>query len=352
MTQRSVEQRHADRPKRAGIGLCLSGGGFRATLFHAGTIIRLNESGLLPRLRTISSVSGGSFAGGALAAVWDRLEPDERGRMGNLESVYIEPLREFCRHDRRTGALVTGRLNPFNWSKLASADHSATDLFSDVLEDHLVGSLQLDHLARIKMNGGPDFLFNACCLQTGVNFVLSGERVGDYQIGYAKQPAIRLADAIAASAAYPLVFPPLVLRFPKGAFVNGRLSGPEQVSIARRVLLTDGGVYDNLGLEPVWKSHAIVLCSDGGKPSQIEPDSGSAIAARVSRTVEIFSDQALSLRKRWLIQQFQTGALGGAYWGLRTDISGYARHREGFRGALLSLFAGVRTDLDAFSDDE
>ena len=134
--------------------------------------------------------------------------------------------------------------------------------------------------------------------------------------------------------------------------MNGRLSGPEQVSIARRVLLTDGGVYDNLGLEPVWKSHAIVLCSDGGKPSQIEPDSGSAIAARVSRTVEIFSDQALSLRKRWLIQQFQTGALGGAYWGLRTDISGYARHREGFRGALLSLFAGVRTDLDAFSDDE
>jgi NTE family protein len=50
--------------QRRGIGLCLSGGGFRATLFHLGALRRLNELGLLshPDFLTLSSVSGGSIA--------------------------------------------------------------------------------------------------------------------------------------------------------------------------------------------------------------------------------------------------------------------------------------------------
>ena len=33
-----------------GWALCLSGGGFRATLFHLGSLLRLNELGVLGRL--------------------------------------------------------------------------------------------------------------------------------------------------------------------------------------------------------------------------------------------------------------------------------------------------------------
>jgi len=44
-----------------GIGLCLSGGGYRAMLFHVGALYRLNEFGLLPRIARIASVSGGSI---------------------------------------------------------------------------------------------------------------------------------------------------------------------------------------------------------------------------------------------------------------------------------------------------
>jgi predicted acylesterase/phospholipase RssA len=51
-----------------GIALCLSGGGYRAMLFHLGTLWRLNEFGLLFRLQRISSVSGGSITGAILGA--------------------------------------------------------------------------------------------------------------------------------------------------------------------------------------------------------------------------------------------------------------------------------------------
>jgi len=52
------------------LGLALSGGGFRATLFHLGSLWRLNELGLLRRINIITSVSGGSIISGALAACW------------------------------------------------------------------------------------------------------------------------------------------------------------------------------------------------------------------------------------------------------------------------------------------
>src|SRR5213594_2666876 len=64
-----LAERYSPRPKheRRGIGLCLSGGGFRATLFHLGALRRLNEFGILAKLRTISSVSGGSITAAHLA---------------------------------------------------------------------------------------------------------------------------------------------------------------------------------------------------------------------------------------------------------------------------------------------
>jgi hypothetical protein len=48
------------RQLEEGIALCLSGGGYRAMLFHLGGLWRLNELGHLPKLARVSSVSGGS----------------------------------------------------------------------------------------------------------------------------------------------------------------------------------------------------------------------------------------------------------------------------------------------------
>ena len=58
---------------RSGIALCLSGGGYRAMLFHLGTLKRLNELQMLPELRRISSVSGGSILAAHVGLHWDKL---------------------------------------------------------------------------------------------------------------------------------------------------------------------------------------------------------------------------------------------------------------------------------------
>ena len=81
---------------KPGIGLCLSGGGFRAMLFHVGAIWRLNEFGYLPKLERISSVSGGSITAGVLGLHWSSLNFDANDVAQNLQQVFVEPLRSFA----------------------------------------------------------------------------------------------------------------------------------------------------------------------------------------------------------------------------------------------------------------
>lgn len=54
------------------LGLSLSGGGFRATLFHLGVVRFLREADLLKQVTDICSVSGGSILAAHLVQHWDR----------------------------------------------------------------------------------------------------------------------------------------------------------------------------------------------------------------------------------------------------------------------------------------
>ena len=80
------------------VGLSLSGGGFRATLFHIGAIQRLNEFGILPKLTTVSSVSGGSILNGFLAT---RLSSPLRNGIADFDNAVSKPVRQFCSLDIR-----------------------------------------------------------------------------------------------------------------------------------------------------------------------------------------------------------------------------------------------------------
>src|SRR5689334_17143491 len=77
------------------LGLALSGGGYRATLFGLGSLWRLNEAGLLGKLDRITSVSGGSILMGILAHRWQQLRFNN-GRADNFEEVIAKPIRTFC----------------------------------------------------------------------------------------------------------------------------------------------------------------------------------------------------------------------------------------------------------------
>ncbi|MCP4726488.1 MAG: patatin-like phospholipase family protein, partial [bacterium] len=76
-----------------GIALCLSGGGYRAMLFHLGTLWRLNEFGYLPKLARISSVSGGSITAALLGLKWPKLNFDGSDVGQQFESEVVTPIR-------------------------------------------------------------------------------------------------------------------------------------------------------------------------------------------------------------------------------------------------------------------
>jgi NTE family protein len=91
----------------------------------------------------------------------------------------------------------------------------------------------------------------------------------------------------------------------------------------RRAVLTDGGVYDNLGLETAWKRCKTIFVSDGGGGTPDEPEPHTGWFRHTYRVLTLIDNQVGALRKRLLIGSFRLGLRGGAYWGIRSDIRNY-----------------------------
>jgi NTE family protein len=340
---------HRPLPKalRQGIGLCLSGGGYRATLFHLGSLRRLNELGILARsdFRTVSSVSGGSITAAWLATALSR----EKGLAANgripdeaWDRSIRGPLRDFTRKNIRTGA-VAKRLLPWNWLKQSTGVEALAARYEKDLTD----------LRLVEMPVRPNFVLCATDMAYGVNWVYERGRVGDYQAGYQRPPAAAfpLARAVAASACFPPVFNPLPAGLPPGELRGGQAPlGPERDECIRGLHLTDGGDYDNMGLEPVWKDHAYVLVSDAGGLFTNQGDRG--LAWRIPRYQAIQERQARALRKRWLISSLDLNDLDGTYWAVGSSRAAYERSGGYTEDLARRVIAEIRTDLDAFSDAE
>src|SRR5271169_6579428 len=111
LTDKSASFAWDNHPLEIGVGLALSGGGFRAMLFHAGALIRLNELGILSRVARISSVSGGSIAAGYLACIWNQLgPPSSAGTFDQFQLKYVEPILRFSREKIDVKDVLTGLL--------------------------------------------------------------------------------------------------------------------------------------------------------------------------------------------------------------------------------------------------
>src|SRR5689334_22040970 len=82
-----------------GAALCLSGGGYRAMVFHIGAIIRLNELGILGTLKRVSSVSGGSITAGVMGMNWGKLGLSKDAPKADTQKLHdflVEPLRNMA----------------------------------------------------------------------------------------------------------------------------------------------------------------------------------------------------------------------------------------------------------------
>jgi NTE family protein len=326
----------APESKRSGVGLCLSGGGFRASLFHLGALRRLNELGILAKVDTISAVSGGSIIAAHLAASvgWPL-----SGRIEDFEERVARPFRHFAARDIRTRPLLKGML-PF----VSSVDGLAANY-----EKHLT-AMRLNELPE-----KPHFVFCATDMAYGCNWIFERDSIGDYQAGYLSPvpDAWKVAQAVAASSCFPPVFNPYAPNIDPKQLRGGRIPhGEERDRCVRKLRLTDGGNYDNMGLEPVWKNHRVVLVSDGGATFDYAGDTN--LLGRLLRYTAIIDRQAHSLRKRWLISSFINRVMEGAYWGIGSSVHSYGVTVHGaYHSAVVDEWiASIRTDLDAFSEAE
>jgi NTE family protein len=145
----------------------------------------------------------------------------------------------------------------------------------------------------------------------------------DYRVGEVKNPTISLAQAVAASSAFPPFLSPQELRLKESDFTPNSGHDLQRVPYTTHVVLTDGGVYDNLGLETAWKRYQTILVSDGGGKTQPEEEPKSDWAQHAYRILDLVDNQVRSLRKRQLIGSFVQGQRQGTYWGIRTHIADY-----------------------------
>ena len=319
-----------------GIALCLSGGGYRAMLFHVGALWRLNELAYLSKLHRISSVSGGSITAATLALAWPRLVCDGDGAAPAFQERVVSPLRDLARQTIDAGSILGGILRP---------GKTIGDKVTDAYRKHLFGDATLQQLPE-----RPRFVINATNVQTGSLWRFSKPYMADYRVGVYPDPAVDLAVAVAASSAFPPVLSPLRLSVDPNGFSQDR-RGPQHLPpYTSEVVLSDGGVYDNLGLETAWKRYRTVLVSDGGGQMGPEPKPRGDWVRHSIRVNEVIDNQVRSMRKRQTIAGFQRGDRDGAYWGIRSRID-----RFGPPGGALpcepSADAGAGEHQDAVASD-
>lgn len=258
--------------RKISIGLALSGGGARAMAFHLGCMRALQDRRILDKIDVISTVSGGSVIGACWAYREESFEEFDRHVVSTLRRGLQRDIVQEVFLSRQgpkivATILVTGSLSLLigvislvlarmrRWASVPTRPVEAflerlsvrlpiwgslTTAFEMALERRFFGKRTVDHVQR----PGLTSIVNACDLRTGTAFRFGSTKSGGWRYGTVVGAKPTVAKAVAASAAFPLLLPPLIEEFEfesKGQTQHASVS------------LTDGGVFDNLGvavLEP------------------------------------------------------------------------------------------------------
>ncbi len=385
------------------IGLALSGGGFRASLFHIGVLAKLAELDLLRHVEVISSVSGGSIIGAFYYLELKKLL--ESGKTGHDD--YIQLVRDVERkflEGVQKNVRMRIAASPKSGFKMAlQSGYSRSDVIAELYQEHFYDQTAAEgkEPARLmsdlivhpaEFRGAPDdftpkydnwrlgakvpmLVLNATTMNTGHNWQFTATWMGEspqaiseaidaiprYRRMYYKKEApkpydeIPIGRVVGASACVPALFEPIVLR---------------NLYPDRTVRLVDGGVHDNQGLSSLLEQNCrVILVSDssgqfreqaspGGSVSDSLGNSNAVLQARVR---EAQFDQLSALRRAGAIQ----GAMfihltkdleaNPVSWigapekpaDKQPEVTSYGIDRE-----IQLKLAEVRTDLDSFSDAE
>ncbi|HEY2142266.1 MAG TPA: patatin-like phospholipase family protein [Solirubrobacteraceae bacterium] len=335
------------------IGVCLSGGGFRASFYGLGVLRYLAEANLLGSVVAISAVSGGSIAAAAVADSAGELAAGAFSLDAFLASV-DRPFRD---------AVTRGNIRNKWLARAAAARLGGDNSGRGAALGRVMAEELYSHDLVRELPPGPQIVLTTTDLATGRAFRIARDFIGSYDFGYV-QPApgeIELGFAVAASAAVPGMFPPAWLSTNSIALKNA----PAVLS------LLDGGVYDNLGLEwfQGWSSGRpegavkpdfLIVVNASGLLKTVTKPYGEVRAVWRSKSVQYA--QTTRLRTRWFVGDLLAEREQGVYLGIGLDPRKYKLannkpvHPDVYRDALPSVLvepaAEVRTDLDRFSSTE
>lgn len=287
------------------VALCLSGGGYRAMLFHLGALWRLNELGILKDLGRVAGVSGGAITAAWLGASWEKLRFD--GAVAtNFRQEVAAPLLSLGSRWVDVPCILAGLAQGGNIGHRLEA----------ALDRNLFRGRTLQDLPRD--GEGPRIVLVASNLQSGVLWRFSRPYMRDYRVGEVKNPSVPLCAAVAASAAFPPVLSPYRLDLADVAFEPGSGHDLQRAPFTEVALLADGGVYDNLGLEAV-KQYRTVLVSDaGGRMTPAARPLGDW-GSQLWRVFQLVDNQVRSQRRRDVVFQMMRLGRRGAFWGIWQD---------------------------------
>ena len=324
-------ERHQPDPLPDGtraIGVALSGGGFRASLAGLGTLRYLADADLLHRVRLISSVSGGSVLNGVFAQAYAELRRHQFAPEA-FDELVLKPFLATVTDSSLTAQLVR------NLWRAAPPGSSRATVLERCLDERFFGRMLLEELPT-----GCWFEFNAANVATAARFRFNRDLAGDYIIGSVSTSGsgLRLATAVAASAAVPGLFSPMRLD-----------ATPFPCGDDHEVVLVDGGAYDNLGLDAISKRPELffVALNSGGlfRAPRLGRHFRVPVVADLRRANAVLYRQVSAVRSRWLMGRLTDGHSDGVMATLWTRFSAEER-------VALAEWRGVAREQDPATAEE
>lgn len=285
--------------------------------FHLGVLKLLAERDALERVSRLSTVSGGSLITGLIYHANGFTWPTSQAFLTKvLPSVANDLVRRSIQ-----ARIVRRMLSPKNWRYLVSR----ANLLAEELNECWGFDVPISRIDQF-----PSWSINGTTAETGKRFRFKSDSMGDWSLGYAIHPNFKLGDALAISAAFPGLLGPLVLE--TSAYTWRKWTGKEPTNADpeidnigfKRIHVYDGGLYDNLGLEPFFDAgkqelkyeaklaDELLLVSDAGAPLERGLKYCPLGLLRLKRVADIMSDQSRALRVRGLMNYLSATPKRGA----------------------------------------
>ena len=328
------------------LGLALSGGGFRATLYHLGVVRFLRDAGALQNVTDIASVSGGSILAAHLVLNWDRYNGDD----ANFAAAASEIVR-FVQFDVRNHIVrrlpLQFLLRPLTrlrlWQRRRLTPNANLERYYQTM---LYGDRCLHELPE-----QPALHILTTNVSTGGLSVFNREGLYIQERGETDTAAFRhipgqmasLPRVVGASSAFPGFFPPVEISAADLGVREGQF--PTEC-------FTDGGVYDNLGtrafswLKRLDREFDQILVSDAGKPFQVLSDASLGIIGQSMRATDILWDRVSQLERE------SFGRQEGFVFLPITQVVDPSDDPTAQHPVVQAEVQSIRTDLDRFSPVE